>query len=111
MGSEKAQKLDRITLFSNTVQRRIEDKTIDVEKRVVKDLKKSRYFAIQIDQSTDLSDCAILCFVRYAEKRISRKNFYVTLTYHPLHYPSEVFSCKETYNCYEKYVEQRGEKC
>ena len=42
---------------------------MDIEQQVIEDLKKSPYFAIQLDESTDVSNCAILlCFVRYKRK-------------------------------------------
>ena len=42
------------------------DTTVDVEKQVIEQAKKSKYFAIQLDKSTDLSNCAnLVCFVWY----------------------------------------------
>ena len=69
MGPEAAQKFDGISLSNNTVQQRIEDIAIDIEQQVIEEVKKSPYFAIQLDESTDVSNCAILlCFVRYKGK-------------------------------------------
>ncbi|KAG2466396.1 SCND3 protein, partial [Polypterus senegalus] len=48
--------------------RRIVEMAIDIENQVVEGIKKSRCFAIQLDESTDVSNHAILlCFVRYSE--------------------------------------------
>ena len=42
---------------------------MDIEQQVIEEVKKSPYFAIQLDESTDVSNCAILlCFVRYKGK-------------------------------------------
>ena len=69
MGPEAAQKFDSIPLSNNTVQQRIEDIAMDIEQQVIEEVKKSPYFAIQLDESTDVSNCAIpLCFVRYKGK-------------------------------------------
>ena len=82
LGPEAARKFDGIPLSNNTVQRRIEDIAMDIEQQVIEEVKKSHYFAIQLDESTDVSNCAILlCFVRYKGKTDFRKNFFAKLTY------------------------------
>ena len=82
LGPEAARKFNGIPLSNNTVQRRIEDIAMDIEQQVIEKVKKSPYFAIQLDESTDVSNCAtLLCFVRYKGKQILRKNFFVTSTY------------------------------
>jgi len=61
LGPGAANKLQAIPLSNDSVKRRIMDMAVDIEQ-----VKKSKYFAIQLDESTDLSNCAILnCFVRY----------------------------------------------
>ena len=48
--------------------RRIVEMDTDIGNQVVTGIQKSRYFAIQLDESTDVSNHAILlCFVRYSE--------------------------------------------
>ena len=42
---------------------------MDIEQQVIEEVKKLPCFAIQLDESTDVSNCAILlCFVRYKRK-------------------------------------------
>ena len=44
---------------------------MDIEQQVIKDVKKSPYFAVQLDISTDESNrVSFLYFVRYEEKNI-----------------------------------------
>ena len=69
LGPEAARKFDGIPLSNNIVQQRIEDIAMDIEQQVIEEVKKSPYFTIQLDESTDVSNCAILlCFVRYKGK-------------------------------------------
>ena len=56
LGSEAARKFKGIPLSNNTVQRRVEDIVMDIEQQVVEEVKKSPYFDIQLDESTDVSD-------------------------------------------------------
>ena len=51
---------------TGSVKKRIMDMAVDVEEQVIKQIKKSKYFAIQLDKSTDLSNCAnhfLLCSI------------------------------------------------
>ena len=66
---EAARKFEDMALFKNTVQKSIEDIETDNEQQVIEEVKKSPYFAVQFDLSTDVSRCAIfLCFAGYKRK-------------------------------------------
>ncbi|XP_044285324.1 zinc finger MYM-type protein 6-like [Varanus komodoensis] len=68
LGPQAAEKLEAITLSDNTIQRRVVDMASDIEEQIVEGIKKSKFFAIQLDLSTDVSNQTILlCFVRYTE--------------------------------------------
>ncbi|XP_028314934.1 zinc finger BED domain-containing protein 5 [Gouania willdenowi] len=61
-----AKKLNVISLSDNTVKRRIDDMAQDVLKQLLARIKSSRFFALQIDESTDITALAnLLAFVRY----------------------------------------------
>ena len=63
---EIAKKFEGIPFSNNTVQQTIEDMAKDIEQQVVEEVKKSLYDAIRLDESTDVSNCAVLlCFVSY----------------------------------------------
>lgn len=54
--------------------RKILDMATDIEMQVIKGIKKSKSFAIQLDESTDVSNHAILfCFVRYSDDKDLRE--------------------------------------
>ena len=80
LGPEAANKLQAISISNDTVQRRIMDMAVDVEEQVTELVKKSKYFAIHLDESTDLSNCAVLvCFVRYVNEGRVMKSFLCSL--------------------------------
>ena len=69
-GDESVKKFDSISLSNNTVLRRIEEMSVDILQQVISDIYRSESgFAIQLDESTDVTNCAqLLIFVRYVGK-------------------------------------------
>ena len=66
IGEKAAKQLNLISLSDNTVKRRIDDMAEDVLKQLVSRIRASRFYALQIDESTDISSLAnLLAFVRY----------------------------------------------
>ena len=98
LGPEAARKSDSIPLSNNTVQRRIEDIAMDIEQQVIEEVKKSPYFAIQLDESTDVSNCAILlCFVRYKGKTDFKEELFCYIDLPGRTTGSEIFRLLNTY--------------
>lgn len=65
LGEKAARKIDLVPLSNNTVSRRINDLANDVENELLKRIK-FNYFAIQLDESTDVANAAVLLvYVRY----------------------------------------------
>ena len=60
LGPYETKKLEDKPLSDNTIKRRIDDMSIDIENQVVEVIKKLSCFAIQLDESTDVSNHAIL---------------------------------------------------
>lgn len=68
LGPESRQKLSQIPLSDNTVKRRIDDMAEDIKNQVIDAVKQSPFFAIQLDESTDVAQCSqLLVFVRYIQ--------------------------------------------
>lgn len=67
---ECAKKLNTISLSNSTVQRRIEEMSVDILQQVICEICKSEVgFSIQLDESTDITNCAqLLVFARYVGK-------------------------------------------
>ena len=65
LGKQAVQRLNFIPMSANTVKRRIEEMAEDIENQVIKMVKNSPFYSIQLDESTDVSNKALLlCFVR-----------------------------------------------
>lgn len=68
LGQESKQKLSQIPLSDNTVKRRLDDMAEDIKIQVVEAVKESKFYAIQLDESTDVAQCCeLLVFVRYMQ--------------------------------------------
>ena len=68
LGEQFAKKLDTLPLSDNTVQRRISDMSTDIKDQVVSEMKTAPLgiFALQLDETTDVANCAqLLAFTRY----------------------------------------------
>ena len=98
LGPEAASKLQVIPISNDTVKRRIIDMAVDIEEQVIEQVKKSKYFAIQLDESTDLSNCAILaCFVWFENKGSIMEEFLCSLKLLGQMTSSEIFKTLNNY--------------
>lgn len=76
-GQSLAAKLNSIPLSRQTISRRISEMACDVKSQLITRLKESVYFALQFDESTDVSNEAILIgFVRYAHQEKSLEDIF-----------------------------------
>jgi hypothetical protein len=69
LGDVAAKKISTVSLSNDTVSRRVDSLSSDMETQLIERLKKTKTFALQIDESTDISNCAILTgFIRYVHE-------------------------------------------
>uniref|UniRef100_A0A8C3RXN0 Uncharacterized protein n=1 Tax=Chelydra serpentina TaxID=8475 RepID=A0A8C3RXN0_CHESE len=69
LGEKAAKRIDMVPLSNNTLSRRINDMSNNVETTTVHRVKNSPYYAIQLDESTDVANLAILLlFVCYVNE-------------------------------------------
>lgn len=76
LGEASAAKMRQVSLSDNTVQRRIADMSEDVKVQILEEIKQSPLFAIQLDESTDVSSCAqLMVFVKYVNSGDLKEEF------------------------------------
>ena len=68
IGDKAVTKLNSVSVSNNTIQRRITEMSTDIKEQVITQVQVLKYgSAIQLDESTDVSNCAqLLVYVRYA---------------------------------------------
>jgi hypothetical protein len=63
--------IDLIPLSNDTVGRRINDMAGNVESQLIERVKKSPYYALQIDETTHVTNNAnLMCYIKYAYDNI-----------------------------------------
>ncbi|CAI6348387.1 unnamed protein product [Macrosiphum euphorbiae] len=89
---EAEQEILKIPLSDNTISRRINDMSEDIEQQVLHKLGDSRIFALQVDESTDISGKSqLLVFVRIVVDDDIIENFFCCKTLHETTRGEDVF--------------------
>uniref|UniRef100_K7FT67 Uncharacterized protein n=1 Tax=Pelodiscus sinensis TaxID=13735 RepID=K7FT67_PELSI len=83
LGEEAARKLNDISVSINTVSRWINEISQNISEQVVDEIKKSPLFAVQLDESTDVTLCSqLLVFTRYMVEGDFKDEFLFCKTLH-----------------------------
>ena len=73
LGEAAVKKIAQVPLSASTVTRRIENISEDIDKQLLERINKSPpWYAIQVDESTDVDNKATLVYVRYIRKMCRR---------------------------------------
>ena len=74
LGKGQANKLSQISLSNSTVKERIGELSQDIKDQVISQIKKSPFFAIQCDETTDIGNCAqLLVYARFMSGNIVKE--------------------------------------
>lgn len=66
LGEKAVQPIKLLSLSDNTVKRRIDDMADNVLHQLIENIKGSRFYAIQLDESTDIANVSnLLAYIRY----------------------------------------------
>jgi hypothetical protein len=68
LGEKVAKQLESIPLSNDTVSRRNSDLASNVKEQLIEKVKANKYYSIQLDESTDVSNMAHLTFIRFEDE-------------------------------------------
>ncbi|XP_045714387.1 zinc finger MYM-type protein 6 isoform X3 [Phyllostomus hastatus] len=72
VSSSAGDKMKTIPLSNNTIGHRIDELSADIEDQLIQKVKESKWFALQIDESSEVSNITLLlCYVRFIDNDCS----------------------------------------
>ncbi|XP_077598774.1 SCAN domain-containing protein 3-like [Stigmatopora nigra] len=103
LGPGAAKDIDKVPLSDNTIARRNDDMSTDIESHVLEKIRISRKFALQVDESTDISGHSqLLANVRFVDGDAIRENFLFCKTL------PEKTTGEEIFRVTSEYLDQGG---
>ncbi|XP_037355949.1 zinc finger MYM-type protein 6 isoform X3 [Talpa occidentalis] len=68
LGSSAGDKMKTIPLSNNTIGHRIDELSADIEDQLIEKVRESKWFALQIDESSEVSNTTfLLCYIRFID--------------------------------------------
>jgi hypothetical protein len=92
LGEPAAKKVAQVPLSNNTIARRIDDLAQDMEDQLIEQIKIAEYFSLQLDESTDVGNLAILMvYVRFEYKDDLKEKYFFSASLPTNTTSSEIF--------------------
>ena len=89
LGPKEVKEVRKVPLSADTIKRRIDDMSNDILETLIKKIKASSKFCIQIDETTDISKKAqLLSVIRFAQgaDKVLGQNIILNLITHTVEY-------------------------
>ncbi|XP_012045295.2 zinc finger MYM-type protein 6 isoform X1 [Ovis aries] len=68
LGSSAGDKMKTMPLSNNTIGHRIDELSADIEDQLIQKVRESKWFALQIDESSEISNTTLLlCYIRFID--------------------------------------------
>ena len=98
LGEPAAKKVAQVPLSNNTIARRIDDLANDMEAQLIEQIKLAKYFSLQLDESTDVANMAILMvYVRFEHDGDLKEEYFFSASLPTNTTSSEVFKALSDY--------------
>ena len=114
LGADAARKLQQVPLSNNVIRNRIDDISADILDQVISDIKtSSAKISIQLDESTDVSNCSqLIAFVRYVKMSVIEEEFLFCKALETTTTARDVFNLvKKFFDTYEISLQVIGSVC
>ena len=113
LGKEAAKKLQQISLSNDVIHNRIIDMSEDILEQVIADIKASPVtISLQLDESTDVSNCSqLIAVVRHVKNKKVEESFLFCQSLETTTKAKDVFDIKEFFIKHQLHLDKIGSIC
>ncbi|XP_025407292.1 zinc finger BED domain-containing protein 5-like [Sipha flava] len=78
LGDKASNELSTVSLSNNTVKNRIVEMSENIKEQLISNIKTSKFYSLQLDESTDIcNDANLLAYVRYENHNTITEDFFI----------------------------------